>query len=77
MPARLYSRGGRGQTGSSGAVRCDCGQGCAQALRGIEGCGKMFLFHALQALAIESAEGVAEYLHRRIGEDWCLPDPLR
>lgn len=30
---------------------------------------------ALQALAIESAEGCAEWLHRRIREDWGFPDP--
>ena len=31
--------------------------------------------HALQALAIESAEACAEWLHRRIREDWGFPDP--
>jgi 5-methyltetrahydrofolate--homocysteine methyltransferase len=31
--------------------------------------------HGLQALAIESAEGCAEWLHRRIREDWGFPDP--
>jgi 5-methyltetrahydrofolate--homocysteine methyltransferase len=31
--------------------------------------------HALQALAIETAEGTAEWLHRRIREDWGFPDP--
>jgi 5-methyltetrahydrofolate--homocysteine methyltransferase len=31
--------------------------------------------HALQALAIESAEGCAEWVHRRIREDWGFPDP--
>ena len=28
-----------------------------------------------QALAIETAEGAAEWLHRRIREDWGFPDP--
>ncbi len=37
--------------------------------------GEFFLAHALQALAIESAEGCAEWLHRRIREDWGFPDP--
>jgi 5-methyltetrahydrofolate--homocysteine methyltransferase len=37
--------------------------------------GEFFLAHALQALAIESAEGAAEWLHRRIREDWGFPDP--
>jgi 5-methyltetrahydrofolate--homocysteine methyltransferase len=31
--------------------------------------------HGLQALAIETAEGCAEWLHRRIREDWGFPDP--
>jgi 5-methyltetrahydrofolate--homocysteine methyltransferase len=36
----------------------------------------MFLkSHILQALAIETAEGCAEWLHRRIREDWGFPDP--
>jgi 5-methyltetrahydrofolate--homocysteine methyltransferase len=34
-----------------------------------------FNAHALQALAIETAEGCAEWLHRRIREDWGFPDP--
>ncbi|HYL73363.1 MAG TPA: vitamin B12 dependent-methionine synthase activation domain-containing protein [Bryobacteraceae bacterium] len=36
--------------------------------------GEFFKAHALQALAIESAEGCAEWLHRRIREDWGFPD---
>src|SRR5206468_3116953 len=31
--------------------------------------------HGLQALAIETAEACAEWLHRRIREDWGFPDP--
>ena len=36
--------------------------------------GDYFLAHGLQALAIETAEGCAEWLHRRIREDWGFPD---
>ncbi|HTA47212.1 MAG TPA: methionine synthase [Bryobacteraceae bacterium] len=36
--------------------------------------GEFFLAHALQALAIETAEGCAEWLHRRMREDWGFPD---
>ena len=36
---------------------------------------RFFEAHALQALAIETAEGAAEWLHRRIREDWGFPDP--
>ena len=37
--------------------------------------GEYFKAHALQSVAIESAEGCAEWLHRRIREDWGFPDP--
>jgi 5-methyltetrahydrofolate--homocysteine methyltransferase len=37
--------------------------------------GYYFLSHGLQALAIEAAEGCAEWLHRRIREDWGFSDP--
>jgi 5-methyltetrahydrofolate--homocysteine methyltransferase len=37
--------------------------------------GHYFLSHALQSLAIESAEACAEWLHRRIREDWGFADP--
>jgi 5-methyltetrahydrofolate--homocysteine methyltransferase len=36
--------------------------------------GYYFKSHGLQALAIETAEGCAEWLHRRIREDWGFPD---
>src|SRR5207302_7880682 len=37
--------------------------------------GYYFKSHDLQALAIETAEACAEWLHRRIREDWGFPDP--
>ena len=37
--------------------------------------GYYFKSHGLQALAIETAEGCAEWLHRRMREDWGFPDP--
>jgi len=37
--------------------------------------GYYFKSHGIQALAIESAEACAEWLHRRIREDWGFPDP--
>jgi len=37
--------------------------------------GEFFKTHGLQALAIETAEGCAEWLHRRLREDWGFPDP--
>ena len=37
--------------------------------------GEFFKAHGIQALALETAEGTAEWLHRRIREDWGFPDP--
>jgi 5-methyltetrahydrofolate--homocysteine methyltransferase len=37
--------------------------------------GNYFFSHGLQALALETAEACAEWLHRRIREDWGFPDP--
>ena len=37
--------------------------------------GEYLKSHAIQALAIETAEAAAEWLHRRIREDWGFGDP--
>ncbi len=37
--------------------------------------GEYLKSHLLQALAIEGAEGFAEWLHREIRADWGMPDP--
>ena len=37
--------------------------------------GQFFLSHALHALGLETAEACAEWLHRRLREDWGFPDP--
>src|SRR6202047_3325564 len=37
--------------------------------------GNYFFSHGLKSLALETAEGCAEWLHRRIREDWGFPDP--
>ena len=37
--------------------------------------GEFVKAHGIQALAIETAEATAEWLHRRIREDWGFPDP--
>jgi 5-methyltetrahydrofolate--homocysteine methyltransferase len=36
--------------------------------------GEFFKAHALQALGIETAEACAEWLHRRLREEWGFPD---
>jgi 5-methyltetrahydrofolate--homocysteine methyltransferase len=37
--------------------------------------GEFLFMHAVQALGLETAEAAAEWLHRRIREDWGFPDP--
>ena len=50
------------------------GEGVRQRSEKAKNDGCYFLSHGLQALAIETAEGCAEWLHRRIREDWGFPD---
>jgi len=51
------------------------GAGIREASEKWKAGGEYFKAHGLQALAIETAEGAAEWLHRRIREDWGFPDP--
>jgi 5-methyltetrahydrofolate--homocysteine methyltransferase len=51
------------------------GAGIRQRSEEFKLAGEFFNAHAIQALAIETAEGAAEWLHRRIREDWGFPDP--
>ena len=51
------------------------GEGVRQRSEKAKNDGHYFLSHGLQALAIETAEGCAEWLHRRLREDWGFPDP--
>ena len=51
------------------------GAGIREHSEELKEAGQYFKAHALQALAIETAEGCAEWLHRRIREDWGFPDP--
>ena len=51
------------------------GEGVIQHSEEAKARGEYFKAHALQALGIETAEGCAEWLHRRIREDWGFPDP--
>lgn len=53
---------------------CTAGEGVRERSEEAKRDGRFFEAHALQALAIETAEGTAEWLHRRIREDWGFPD---
>jgi 5-methyltetrahydrofolate--homocysteine methyltransferase len=50
------------------------GEGIRERCQEAKDAGEYFYSHALQALAIETAEACAEWLHRRIREDWGFPD---
>ncbi len=50
------------------------GEGIRERSEEYKARGEYLKSHALQALAIESAEAAAEWLHRRIREDWGFPD---
>lgn len=50
------------------------GEGVRQQSEEWKQAGEFFKSHGLQALALETAEGAAEWLHRRIREDWGFPD---
>jgi len=51
------------------------GEGVRQHSEDAKQRGEYLKAHAIQALAIESAEGCSEWLHRRMREDWGFPDP--
>ena len=51
------------------------GEGIRERAEQAKQAGYYFQSHGLQALAIETAEACAEWLHRRIREDWGFPDP--
>ncbi len=51
------------------------GEGVREKSEEAKRSGEFLKAHGLQALAIETAEGCAEWLHRRIREDWGFPDP--
>jgi 5-methyltetrahydrofolate--homocysteine methyltransferase len=51
------------------------GQGVRSQSEAAKAAGQYVRSHGLQALAIETAEACAEWLHRRLREDWGFPDP--
>jgi 5-methyltetrahydrofolate--homocysteine methyltransferase len=51
------------------------GAGIRQKAEEWKEAGEYLKAHGVQALALETAVGCAEWLHRRIREDWGFPDP--
>jgi len=52
-----------------------CGEGVRERAAAAKERGDYLRSHALQALAIESAEALAEWLHARLRTLWGFPDP--
>ncbi len=50
------------------------GEGVSRRADDLKRRGEYLLCHALQALALETAEAAAEWLHRKIRERWGFPD---
>ncbi|HLB95172.1 MAG TPA: methionine synthase, partial [Nitrospiria bacterium] len=53
-----------------------CGRGVRKLAQEWKESGEYLRSHLLQAVAIEGAEGLAEWLHRKIRADWGFPDPV-
>jgi len=51
------------------------GEGIRGRVEDLKARGEYLLCHCLQALAVETAEAAAEWLHRVIRERWGFPDP--
>jgi len=51
------------------------GEGVRDRAEELKHAGEYLLCHALQAVAVETAEAAAEWLHRKLREDWGIPDP--
>jgi 5-methyltetrahydrofolate--homocysteine methyltransferase len=52
-----------------------CGVGVRDLSQRWKDAGEYLRSHALQAIAVEAAEGMAEWLHRRLRTAWGFPDP--
>ncbi|WP_042353828.1 methionine synthase [Bacillus rubiinfantis] len=52
------------------------GKGIREVAEGLKQEGRFLESHALQALALETAEGLAEFIHRQMRDRWGFPDHL-
>jgi 5-methyltetrahydrofolate--homocysteine methyltransferase len=52
------------------------GSGIRQVADHLKEEGRFLECHALQSLALETAEGFAELIHRQIRDRWGFPDPV-
>jgi 5-methyltetrahydrofolate--homocysteine methyltransferase len=66
---------GNGRRDSVACFVVGAGEGVRERAEEYKQRGEYLKSHAIQAIAIETAEACAEWLHRRIREDWGFPDP--
>ncbi|HSD72794.1 MAG TPA: vitamin B12 dependent-methionine synthase activation domain-containing protein, partial [Thermoanaerobaculia bacterium] len=52
------------------------GEGVRAKAEELKHSGEYLLCHALQAIAVEAAEGAAEWVHQVIRDRWGFPDPI-
>ena len=66
---------GKGRRDHVGLFVVTAGDGVRERAEAAKQRGEFVLSHILQALALETAEGAAEWVHRRMREEWGFPDP--
>ncbi|AZU63772.1 methionine synthase [Neobacillus mesonae] len=59
-----------------GFFNVTCGRGIREVAEQLKAEGRFLESHALMSLALESAEGLAEFIHRQMRDRWGFPDPL-
>ncbi len=74
LPDYVMPSNGRGRD-SIALFVVTAGEGVRERAEQYKDDGEYLKMHSVQALALETAEACAEWLHRRIREDWGFPDP--
>jgi 5-methyltetrahydrofolate--homocysteine methyltransferase len=65
-----------GLTDYVGFFTVTAGPGVREIAENLKEQGRFLECHALQALALETAEGLAELIHRQMRDRWGFPDPV-
>jgi len=65
-----------GLTDYVGFFAVTAGPGVREIAENLKEQGRFLECHALQALALETAEGLAELIHRQMRDRWGFPDPV-
>ena len=75
LPPIRDGRGGDTRRDHIALFVTTAGEGIRERAEEAKQRGEYFRSHALQALAIETAEAAAEWLHAKLREAWAFPDP--